>query len=263
MAHGCVIDLIKGRTTPAALHLLGQLLEGSRGSIPAVAMDMWSAYIGTVEQALPESAIVFDRFHLKEQLNKAVNKVGDQQHRHLNAAGKPCPDRHQIPVAAAAAGPLAEGRCGVPQSAYPRPANRHRMGLDGKLRLVLEICLLGRAMKFLWDWVEAARATELTPRVKAADLIDKNDEGIHNYLRHPIYLPVSPLRCGSNAVAEGFNSLIQSLKHAARSLPKFASFRIRVLFFPGKLDLTPPKLPLLIPVAPVFLAHSGSLYAEN
>ena len=91
MAHGCVIDLIKGRTTPAALHLLGQLPEGSRGSIPAVAMDMWSAYIRTVEQALPESAIVFDRFHLKEQLNKAVNKVGDQQHRHLNAAGKPLP----------------------------------------------------------------------------------------------------------------------------------------------------------------------------
>ena len=74
---------------------------------------------------------------------------------------------------------------------------------------------------------------------------------------------MSPLRCGSNAVAEGFNSLIQSLKHAARSLPKFESFRIRVLFYSGKLDLNLLNLALLIPVAPVFLAHSGSLYAEN
>jgi len=43
----------------------------------------------------------------------------------------------------------------------------------------------------------------------------------------------------TNAAAEGINSVIQSLKHAARGLPSFDVFRIRVLFFLGKLDLTP------------------------
>ena len=94
-------------------------------------------------------------------------------------------------------------------------------------------------MKFLWDWVETTRATELTPLVKAADMINQHAEGILNYLMHPICLRLSPLRSGSNAAAEGLNSIIQNLKHAARGLPRFESFRIRVLFFLGKLDLKP------------------------
>ena len=70
-------------------------------------------------------------------------------------------------------------------------------------------------------------------------MIEKRAEGILNYLMHPICLRLSPLRSGSNAAAEGINSVIQSLKHAARGLPRFESLRIRVRFFLGKLDLKP------------------------
>ena len=84
-------------------------------------------------------------------------------------------------------------------------------------------------MKFLWDWVETTRPTELTSLAKAADLIGKRAGGILNYLMHPI----------TNAAAGGRNSIIQDLKHAARGLPGFESFRTRVLFFLSKLDLRP------------------------
>ena len=43
----------------------------------------------------------------------------------------------------------------------------------------------------------------------------------------------------SNAMTEGFNSKIQSLKQAARGFRTFANFRIRILFFCGKLNLYP------------------------
>ena len=87
--------------------------------------------------------------------------------------------------------------------------------------------------------METARATELTSLAKTADLIELQAEGILNYLMHPICLRLSPLRYGSNAAAEGINSIIQNLKHAARGLPRFESFGTRVLFFLGKLDLKP------------------------
>lgn len=94
LENGCVIDLVEERTMEAALQLLGQLPAGSTGSIQAVAMDMWPAYIGAVEQALPDSAIVFDkllplrstlraafgwlspfgRLHIKKHLNEAWTK---------------------------------------------------------------------------------------------------------------------------------------------------------------------------------------------
>jgi transposase len=84
------------------------------------------------------------------------------------------------------------------------------------------------AVRFLWSWTEAARGPGLTPMAKAADMVEKHAEGILNFLGHPI----------TNAAAEGVNSIIQSLKHAARGLPNFQSFRSRVLFFLGRLDLS-------------------------
>ena len=43
----------------------------------------------------------------------------------------------------------------------------------------------------------------------------------------------------TNAAAEGFNSIIQTLKANARGFRSFDNFRIRILFFCGKLDLMP------------------------
>ena len=42
-----------------------------------------------------------------------------------------------------------------------------------------------------------------------------------------------------NAATEGFNSKIQSLKSAARGFRSFANYRLRILFYCGKLDLMP------------------------
>lgn len=43
----------------------------------------------------------------------------------------------------------------------------------------------------------------------------------------------------TNAVTEGLNSKIQSLKSAARGFRNFRNYRIRILFFCGKLNLCP------------------------
>jgi hypothetical protein len=42
-----------------------------------------------------------------------------------------------------------------------------------------------------------------------------------------------------NAMSEGFNSGIQSLKHGARGFRPFENFRIRILFFCGQPNLCP------------------------
>ena len=43
----------------------------------------------------------------------------------------------------------------------------------------------------------------------------------------------------TNATAEGLNSRIQAIKANARGFRSFQNFRIRILFFLGKLDLSP------------------------
>ena len=49
------------------------------------------------------------------------------------------------------------------------------------------------------------------------------------YLKHHI----------TNAVTEGLNSKIQSIKSAARGFRNFKNYRTRILFFCGKLNLYP------------------------
>jgi transposase len=209
--NGCVIDLVEERTMEAALQLLGQLPEGSTGSIQAVAMDMWPAYIGAVEQALPDCAIVFDKFHIKKHLNEAVDKIRRQEHRQLSAAGN---------LSLTGTKYLWLRRH---EDLRQRAAAQFRSLLIQDLQTGTAWALKENFDRF-WSYTSQA-----TPLAKAADPIEKHVEGIMNYLMHPI----------TNAAAEGINSIIQNLKHAARGLPRFESFRTRVLFFLGKLDLKP------------------------
>ena len=229
LENGAVIDLVEGRTTEATLGLLALLPEGSKDSVQAVAMDMWPAYIAAVAQALPEAAIVFDKFHIKKHLNEAVDKIRRQEHRQLSAAGNlTLKDskylwlrRHRDLCKEAAE----RFRSLLIQDLQTGTAWALKENFDRFWGYTSQAW----ALKFLWDWVETARATDLSPLAKAADMIEKHAEGILNYLMHPI----------TNAAAEGINSVIQSLKHAARGLPRFESLRIRVLFFLGKLNLKP------------------------
>jgi len=46
----------------------------------------------------------------------------------------------------------------------------------------------------------------------------------------------------TNAVSEGLNSRIQSIKSAARGFHYFENYRTRILFFCGDLDLSPSTL---------------------
>lgn len=62
---------------------------------------------------------------------------------------------------------------------------------------------------------------------KVARMLKERLGNVVTWWRHPI----------TNAVSEGLNSKIQSIKSAARGFHFFASYRI--LFFCGKLDLMP------------------------
>jgi transposase len=60
-------------------------------------------------------------------------------------------------------------------------------------------------------------------------MLKRHLENLLTYLKHRI----------TNAVTEGLNSKIQSIKSNARGFRSFWNYRIRILFFCGKLDLYP------------------------
>jgi transposase len=56
-------------------------------AIEAVALDMWDPYLGSVRAHLPEAdrKIVFDKFHVAQHANQAVDNVRRQENRALHA----------------------------------------------------------------------------------------------------------------------------------------------------------------------------------
>jgi len=70
-------------------------------------MDMWEPYVQSTRAHLPgaDSKIVFDKFHLVKHLHDAVDHVRHGEHRALTR-GRRAASRLQVPVAAAAGGPL-------------------------------------------------------------------------------------------------------------------------------------------------------------
>ncbi|MGH7549999.1 MAG: ISL3 family transposase, partial [Gemmatimonadota bacterium] len=74
-------------------HTLGEywstVPEAERARVEEVVMDMWDPYIAATRVALPAGAekIVFDRFHVVQHLNQAVDQVRRAEQRELHQRG--------------------------------------------------------------------------------------------------------------------------------------------------------------------------------
>ena len=97
------------------------------------------------------------------------------------------------------------------------------------LRKFWDYAYAGSARKYFEWWYGWAVRSRLKPIVEVAKRLKRHLKGLLNYVRHKV----------TNAMAEGFNSRVQHLKYSARGLRNFASYRRRILFFCGKLELMP------------------------
>lgn len=68
------IDVLEERTKICLESYLKSLPENIKNSIESVSIDLWGPYYSAVKNALPNAIIVADRFHVQQNLNKALNK---------------------------------------------------------------------------------------------------------------------------------------------------------------------------------------------
>ena len=89
----------------------------------------------------------------------------------------------------------------------------------------------GNARKFFNRWYGWATRSRLAPIIKVAKMLKRYLENTLTYFRHGI----------TNAMSEGFNSRIQSIKSQARGFRAFGNYRTRT-FYCGKLNLLPTEI---------------------
>jgi len=232
LLEGRVIDVVEHRTIEATEQLLSSLTGTQQEQVQAVAMDFWPAFIHTAAERLPQAEIVHDKFHISKYLNEAVDKVRRWENRLLYKVG----DKR------------------LTGSKYYWLQNVENMSdvrkeqfewlLDQNLKTgkAWAMKTLFRdfwsftnktdAQDFFNAWLVSVKELASPPLIKVAKMLEKNIERILTYFQNPI----------SNGVSEGLNSKIQIVKSGARGFHSFKSYRTRILFHCGKLNMKPDVL---------------------
>jgi transposase len=224
-----VLDVVEERTAEAASQLWDTLSPEQKQGIEAVAVDMWAPFIQTIQTQVPEADIVHDKFHVSKYLGEAVDKVRRQEHKELLAQGdETLKGTRQLWLY-------------NPQNFSPEQAEEFSALKDLQLKVARawaakelfskfwEYQEKGWARRFFKDWFGWVSRSRLKPVVEVAQMLKRHLDNLLTYLKHHI----------TNAVTEGLNSKIQSLKSAARGFRNFQNYRVRILFFCGKLNLYP------------------------
>jgi transposase len=224
-----VLDVVEERTAQAADQLWETLSPEQKQTVEAVAVDMWEPFIQTIQKQVPEADLVHDKFHVSKYLGEAVDKVRRAEHKELMAQGdETLKGTRQLWLY-------------NPQNFSPDQAEEFSALKDLQLKVARawaakelfskfwEYQEEGWARRFFKDWFSWVSRSRLKPVVEVAQMLKRHLENLLTYLKHHI----------TNAVTEGLNSKIQSLKSAARGFRSFRNYRIRILFFCGKLNLYP------------------------
>jgi transposase len=221
-----VWELVEGRKTENAMELFGTLSEEQRTGVKAVAMDMWAAFEKAVNETLPNADIVHDKFHIISYLNKGVDDVRKEEHARLMKEGDETLKNSKYQWLRN----FPDLRCDPSfQRLYKADLKTSAAwSLKESFSWFWNYCYIGAATKFFKDWCKQVRRSKLEPMMKVAAMLENRFQGLLNYLKHGI----------TNATSEGMNSLVSRIIGNARGLRTFATFRIRVLFFLGKLDLS-------------------------
>jgi len=224
-----VLEVTEDRSTEAAEKLWESLPKSQREQVQAVAMDMSSAYEEATHKMAPQAEIVHDKFHVAKHLNEAVDQVRRAENKELQSRKDDRLKRTRQLWLYAEDNLSAEHleRFGDLRDSDLRTARA--WALKENFRWFWANQYAGNAKKFFQEWYGWACRSQLPPMIKVAKMLHRRLDNLLTYMRHPI----------TNAAAEGFNRKIQAIKSDARGFRSFVNYRLRILFYCGKLDVMP------------------------
>jgi transposase len=224
---GRVLEVVEGRKETSADALWDGLGEDVRGGIKAVAIDMWEAFINSAKKNVPGADVVHDRYHVSAHLGKALNSIRSKEHRELTAQGDDSLKGSKFLWLFNVDNLTEEKWRRFEPLLELDLRSAEAWALKENMRWFWGYKHAGNAKKFFDKWYGEVVAFGEAAMVKVANMLKSHLPDVLNYFRHRI----------TNAVSEGLNSKIQSIKSAARGFRGFANYRTRILFFCGKLDM--------------------------
>jgi len=220
-----------GNDTESGNQCFSQLSQDQLDGVEAIAMDMSAAFVKSAKAniSLAETKIVHDRFHVMKLASEAVDKVRRGEHRKLTKEGD---DRLSKTRYLWLTGQ--ENLTDVQRSRFEAVYSQELE--TGKAWAYKEMLRdlwchdnTSSATVFFKDWYKRVIHTKLTPLKKVAKTIAERLANVVSYCTHGI----------TNAVAEGMNSKIMSIKRRVGGYRNRENFKTAIYFYCGGLDLYP------------------------
>lgn len=202
-----------------------------KAKIEAIATDIWDPYLASIREHVPgaEEKLVFDRYHLMTHMIRAVDRVRKDEHRELKSEGREelkgtkylwLYSRENLP---------AKKRETFTALRKKRLRTARAWALKESLRDLWGYRSMAWALKHFRGWYAWAVRSRLKPVKAVARMFRKYLANILTFLKHRI----------TNAVSEGLNSSIQTIKKMACGFRNREHFKIAIFFHCGGLNLYP------------------------
>lgn len=227
-----VVEFVQEDRTKESLRAFYQSRTKSQlAAIEAVAMDMHEPYVQATLEELPLAAekIVYDRFHIMQHMNQAVDKVRRAEHRQLLAGGDDRLKQSRY-LWLRSQDTLSEKQAAHLEAIHHVNLKTGRAwAIKETLRDLWHHETMDEARTFFKDWYSWAIRSRLKPVKQVAAMLKRRIDNIITYCRHWI----------TNAVSEGLNSKIMSIKRRVGGFRNIDNFKAAIYFYCGGLDLYP------------------------
>lgn len=223
----CVIATLPDRQMERLEAWFEGLTEPERQAIVEVSMDMWSPYRSAVEHHLPQAEIVADRFHVAQNLNRAVTKARRNIQREAPDEVKDC--------LKGARWVLVKNQTNLSEKEQDKLALLYETSADLKQLHQLKEAFRDifesdhnrdQATLSLADWMEKVRTADLKALDTFLNTLDNWGQQILNYFN----------RRTSQGFVEGMNNRIKLIMRRGFGYRNFDRFSLRILIECGLLS---------------------------
>ncbi len=220
-------EVVESRTLDATETLLQTLTVQQRKGVKSVPLDMWQAFATAVKKCPTKADIVRDRFYVSKYLTDTVDQVMRQESRQLNITGNTTLVGSKFYRLLNFENMTYVQRAKFDQLMEKELKTGVAWSIKKGFRFFWNLTTEAHGRLFLSYWSGTVDKSGLTPMVTVKDMLNQHRDNLLNYFKHWV----------SNTLSEGLNSKIQMIQASAIGFHNFSSYRIRILFYCGKLNM--------------------------
>jgi transposase len=181
-----LLFLEEGKKKETLQGFLDNLNNQQTATIEAVGIDRGGAYLSAVHDSLPKAAVVFDKFHIIQNMNKVLDEIRREEYR--IALKKKSPTAELIKSQRFNLYRLPENQTDSQDIRLKELlASNENLSmahlLSEQLRFIWDYSHIGYAERYLQNWVSLAEESNLEPLIKFAKGLWRDRKNILSYAK--------------------------------------------------------------------------------